>query len=63
MSRDGLATRTAISNPFGYYRFDDVPVGETFNVNVSAKGRTFHSRVVTIGGELQGFDHFSLNDY
>jgi hypothetical protein len=63
LSREGAASRTSRTNPFGYYRFDDVPVGETFNVNVTAKALSFHSRVVTIGGELHGFDHFSLNDY
>jgi hypothetical protein len=35
------ATRTAISNGFGYYRFDDVTVGETYIISVNSKRYTF----------------------
>jgi len=33
--------RTAITSPFGYYRFDDILSGDNYNVSVSAKGHTF----------------------
>jgi murein DD-endopeptidase MepM/ murein hydrolase activator NlpD len=60
--QDGTTTLSARTNPFGHYLFSDVPVGETFNVTVSAKGLTFLPRVLLVGGELTDFDHFSLND-
>ncbi|HEY0427388.1 MAG TPA: carboxypeptidase regulatory-like domain-containing protein [Pyrinomonadaceae bacterium] len=33
--------RTARTNPFGYYRFDDVSVGDTYIISVSSKSYTF----------------------
>lgn len=35
------ATRTVLTNPFGYYTFEDVAAGTSVTVSVSAKGRTF----------------------
>jgi hypothetical protein len=35
-------TQTALSNPFGYYRFIDVPAGETYIFRVSHKRYTFN---------------------
>ena len=40
------ATRTALTASFGYYRFEDVPVGETYVVSVAAKRFTFSQPVV-----------------
>lgn len=34
-------TRSALTNPFGYYRFTDVPAGETYVFSVSAKRYSF----------------------
>ena len=63
LSRDGAAPKVSRTNPFGYYRIDEVPVGETFDVNVLSKQLTFLPRTTTIGGQLADFDLFSLNDY
>jgi hypothetical protein len=42
LSGGGLTVpRTAITNPFGYYKFDDVEVGSSYVVSVSSKGYTF----------------------
>lgn len=35
-------TRTALSNPFGYYSFSDVPVGDTYIFSVSHKQYNFN---------------------
>lgn len=50
------STRTVLTNGFGYYRFEDVPVGQTIVLNAAAKGYQFNSQATTIGGELTGVD-------
>ncbi len=37
----------ARTNPFGYYRFENVGVGQTYVVEISAKGLSFNSQVIT----------------
>ena len=39
-------TRFALTSAFGYYRFDDIPVGETYLISVSAKRFTFSQPTV-----------------
>lgn len=48
--------RTAITTVFGYYRFEDVQVGENYAMSVSAKGRTFASRILSINDDVSGLD-------
>jgi hypothetical protein len=52
------SVRTVLTNPFGKYRFDDVFVGETYVVSVSAKGYTFinSSRVVQVEDTIDDLD-------
>jgi hypothetical protein len=45
-------SRPAISNSFGFFRFDDVAVGETYVISVRAKGYTFAPRVLSITDEV-----------
>ena len=45
-------TRTALSNGFGFYRFDDVAVGETCVISVQAKNFVFTPRALTVVGEV-----------
>lgn len=49
-------SRTAISNPMGYYVFNDVQVGQTYFVTASAKGHQFAQRVVSVSDELTELD-------
>lgn len=49
-------SRTAITNPFGYYRFGDVRVGESYLVDVRSKGYQFSSRLVTATDNLTDVD-------
>jgi 6-phosphogluconolactonase (cycloisomerase 2 family) len=41
-------TRTTFTNPFGYYKFDDIGVGQTVTINVSSKGYQFTPQVVNV---------------
>ena len=49
-------TRTVNSNPFGYYRFTDVPVGETYIINVLHKLYQFSPQLVAPSDEISDFD-------
>lgn len=42
-----LGTRTAITNPFGYYNFKNVPLGERVEISISARNYTFSASTVT----------------
>jgi hypothetical protein len=52
--------RTTRTNPFGYYTFTDIEVGETYIFNVRSKEYTFAPQVVYILENLAGFDFTSL---
>lgn len=50
------ASRYALTNPFGYYRFDNVQVGEVYTFSVESKQYGFAPRAVYIGEELHDLD-------
>lgn len=52
--------RTFRTNTFGYYRFDDVLTGQSYELAVSSRRYTFEPRSVALTGELTGFD-FTAN--
>ena len=60
---DGAAVKRARTSPFGYYRIDDVVVGQTYSVNVSGKALEFLSRTMMVGQELNDLDFMALNEY
>lgn len=45
-------TRTAKTNAFGYFRFDNVRSGESYVISIRAKSYRYDSRVVTVDDEL-----------
>ena len=49
-------TWVALSSPLGYYRFYDIPAGETYIISVSSKTYQFVPRVVTVLDELTDLD-------
>jgi hypothetical protein len=49
-------TRSVLSNPMGYYIFNDVEVGQTYFVGVSAKRFRFNPMVVSVSGDLTELD-------
>ena len=62
LSGGGLSEpRRAITNPFGYYSFEDLPVGGTYVISVASKQYTFEnpSRVVTLEDNLTDADFVS----
>lgn len=52
---------SARTGAFGYYRFDDLPAGQTVIVSLASKRYTFNSptRVVTVNEDLADFDWIS----
>lgn len=55
--QDGSGSiRNAITNGFGYYRFQDVQAGAVYVVSVSAKRYTFASRTISVADELVNLD-------
>lgn len=49
---------TAITNPFGYYRFLNIPSGQTYVISVSGKGKVFDSpsRVFSLSEDITDVD-------
>lgn len=46
-------SRVIRTSPFGYYSFPDVPIIETYNVIVNAKGRRVTPQTFTVAGDLE----------
>ena len=49
-------THSAMTNSFGYYRFNEVPVGQTYVISVRHKIYQFNSQVLTIFEEIRDAD-------
>lgn len=45
-------TRSAISNPFGYFEFAEVPSGQSYVLSVQSRSYEFAPRVVEVGSDL-----------
>ena len=54
------AIRIAVSNPFGYYRFDEVEVGQVYVIEVRSKRFQFVPQVVTVLDELSDLNFVAL---
>ena len=52
--------QTATTNVFGFYRFDEVEVGETYIVNVLIKRFEFTPRVISVNDEITGLDFVAM---
>jgi Carboxypeptidase regulatory-like domain len=48
---DGVS-RTAFTSPLGYYRFDNIPVGDTYVMTPSAKRTRFSTQVINVQDEM-----------
>lgn len=48
--------RTVLTNPFGYYRFEEVSVGETYIVSVYSKRYNFAPQTINVFEEIENFD-------
>jgi len=60
-SSDG-ETRTTLSNSFGFYRFAEVPGGETYTVSVASKRYSFNQQtvVVSVSEEIANLDFIGV---
>jgi hypothetical protein len=56
LSGQSGTARTVRTNPFGYYRFDDVASGQNYVVSVSAKRYRITPRIVNVGEDLTSVD-------
>jgi uncharacterized delta-60 repeat protein len=52
--------RTAITNPFGFYSFDNVAAGGTFTMGASSKLYRFPERQVQVDAALTGVDFVAI---
>lgn len=52
--------RKALTNPFGYYKFDGVTTGETYTFNASSKGYSFAPKVINVTADLSEMDFSAL---
>ncbi len=48
--------RTARTNSFGYFKFEDVQAGETYIVDANAKGYSFATQVLNIDNNVRGLE-------
>lgn len=55
--------RTVLTSAFGYYRFTDVPAGQSYTISVSAKKYTFiqAAQVFSLFGERDDVDFIAAN--
>ncbi|QQS31614.1 MAG: carboxypeptidase regulatory-like domain-containing protein [Acidobacteriota bacterium] len=53
-------TRSAVTSSFGYYRFEGVPVGDSFVMTVNSRSYRFVPRVVTVTDTLTDVDFVGL---
>jgi hypothetical protein len=56
MADQNGVTRTAISNSFGWYRFDNVESGQTYFMAVRAKKFSFSTRLLNVSDEMTDVD-------
>lgn len=49
-------TRQVSSGPLGFYRFDDLDLGQSYTVSVSNRRFTFAPRTVFVTGNMTGID-------
>lgn len=51
---------TAMTNPFGYYEFTGVSVGQTYTLSVTSKGHTFAAQLLNVQDAMAGVDFTSM---
>ena len=52
--------RTTTTNPFGFYRFEGVEVGQTYIVAVLARRFIFTPQTVVVGDEISGLNFVAM---
>ncbi len=49
-----------VTNYFGYYRFSSIPAGSDYVFTVSDKHYDFPTRIVSVRGDMEGFDFIAI---
>ncbi len=62
MTESNGTTQTALTGPFGYYGFTNIPSGQTVVMSISSKRFTFKQpvRLVTLNDDLADFDWIAI---
>ncbi|MGH9948820.1 MAG: choice-of-anchor Q domain-containing protein [Pyrinomonadaceae bacterium] len=53
-------SRSTLTSSFGYYRFENIEIGQTYQMSVLAKGFSFDSLILTLKDELSDYDFIAL---
>jgi hypothetical protein len=53
-------TRSAVTSSFGYYRFEGVPVGDSFVMTVNSRSYRFVPRVINVLDKMTDVDFIGL---
>jgi hypothetical protein len=62
MTDSGGELRYARTNPFGYYRFENVEVGQTYIFNVRSKQYIFAPQVISVSEDLTGLNFTAITE-
>ncbi|MET0752074.1 MAG: reprolysin-like metallopeptidase [Pyrinomonadaceae bacterium] len=54
-------SRSAISSSFGYYRFDDVSIGETYFISVKSKRYSFETQTLFVTEDVENLNFTNLS--
>jgi hypothetical protein len=54
-------TRVARTNPLGYYRFEDVPAGQTYIFEASHKRYFFSPQVLSVIEQIENLNFTAIN--
>lgn len=56
LSGSGGVHRTVTTNAFGYFGFDDIAAGQSYTIEVKAKGYAFAPRLINVNDEVTGIE-------
>ena len=56
LTDSGGETRTVLTDPSGYYKFEGVSAGQTVVLNVSSKGYRFTPQALTVNEDVEGLN-------
>ena len=63
-SMDGVLNSRAITNPYGYYKFVEIPAGNSYVLTLTAKGYTFSpaSTVINVNDNIVDLNFVATKD-
>lgn len=53
---------TVKTSPFGFYRFDEIPVGENYVIEVRSKNFQFSPQIVSVSEDLTELDFYAVGE-